>query len=270
MAVINTPQLVRQLDKLGFKAGDEEYCGRGLKARFESLWLTFHPKTTNEGEPVSAVAGAPGLWKNVRSPSGRLERIFDLPLATVTQQKVWDKETGDAVCPLDEMIDWVAATGRGELPEGWKCPSREELEESLPSKALTLETGRFARHGQFQCEGNRLAVSFPLLQRVPVDLSPQRRACLDRLLADIEYRSRLVRLVERETSEQVGSILAEADFSGAPRFAVPLLLRIGLDAVRHVVSQNISAVELLVDPAVTSTVWEFPLAQDSPAEGSHP
>jgi NAD(P)H-hydrate repair Nnr-like enzyme with NAD(P)H-hydrate dehydratase domain len=105
---------------------------------------------------------------------------------------------------------------------------------------------------------------------VPVDLSPQRRACLDRLLADIQNRSRLVRMVERETSEKGRSILAEVDLSGAPRFAVSLLLRIGLDAVRHVVSQNISAAELLADPAVTSTVWEFPLAQVNPAEGSQP
>ena len=93
-------------------------------------------------------------------------------------------------------------------------------------------------------------------------------AYLDELLADIQYRSRLARLVEPGTSEEVRSILAEVDLSGAPQFAMPLLLRIGLDAVRHVVSQSISAVELLVDPAVTSTVWEIPLVQDRPAEGS--
>jgi hypothetical protein len=62
--------------------------------------------------------------------------------------------------------------------------------------------------------------------------------------------------------------VAEVDLSGAPPCALPLLLRIGLDAVRHVVSRSISAVELLVDPTVTSTVWEFPSVRESPAEGS--
>ncbi len=270
MKVMNRPQLARQFDKLGFKAVGDEYRGHGLKIRLESRWLTFHTKTAKKGGLISKAAGVPGLWKNVRDPSGRLERVFDLPMATVTQQEAWDDETGDAACPLNEMINWVRTTRSGKLPAGWECPLREELEESLPGNAFTLETGPFARNGQLHCNDRRLAVSFPLLQRVPVDLSPQRRACLDRLLADIQYRGRLVRLVERETSEQVRSIMAEVDLSGAPRFAARLLLRIGLDAVRHVVSQNISTAEMLVDPAVTSTVWECPLTQENPAEGSQP
>ena len=257
MTVINTPQLVRQFGEIGFKPDGDGYHRNGLRARFDSRWLTFRAQATNEGKLVSETAGVPGLWKNIRSPNGRLERVFDLPLEIVTEQEIWDDETGDALCPLAEMIDWVGATKSGKLPAGWKCPPRDELETSLPNNAFTVEVGRFARQGQFHCEENRLVVSVPLLQREPPDLSPQRRAILDELLAEVQNRNRLVRLVEHETSEKVRSILAEVDLSGVPRFAAPLLLRIGLDAVRHVVSQSISAVELLVDPAVTSTVWEI-------------
>ena len=261
MSVMNTLRLVRQLDKLGFKREGDDYCRNGLRARFESGWLTIQTHQTqaaNGGGPIRDASSAPGLWKTVCRPHDRLELVFDLPLATVTEQEVWDDETGDGLCPLDEMIAWASATSSGSLPAGWKSPPREELEESLPGNAFTLEIGPFARQGQLCCEVNRLSVSIPLLQRIPAELSPRRRACLDQLLADVQNRSRLVRLVESATSTEARSVLAEVDLSGAPQFAIPLLLRIGLDAVRHVVSQSISAVELLANPTVTSTVWEVP------------
>ena len=268
MTVINTPELVRQLDKLGFKPDGDEYRRNGLSARFESRWLTFQTQVGDEDTSISEAAGLPGLWKNVCRPNGRLRRVFDLPLATLADPDIWDDETGDARCPLEMMIDWVATTKSDKLPAGWECLPRNGVEESLSSDAFTVEIGPFARQGQLHCEEDRLAVSIPLLQRVPADLSPQRRACLDDLLTDIQNHSRLVRLVESKTSDDVRSILAEVDLSGAPGFAVPLLLRIGLDAVRHVVSQRVSVVEVLVDPAVTSTVWEIPSVQERPAERS--
>jgi hypothetical protein len=268
MTVMNTPQLVQRFAKLGFKPEGGGYRRNGLRARFESRWLTIHTQAANEGASIRDATGMPGLWKNVRSPSGHLERTFDLPLATVTEQEIWDDETGDALCPLDEMIDWVDATRSGQLPAGWTCPPRKEMEESLPSKAFTMEVGRFARQGQLHCEGCCLSVSIPLLQRVPADLSPPRLACLERLLDDVQNRCRMVRLAESETSEEMKGILAEVDLSGAPRFAMPQLLAIGLDAVRHVVSQSISAVEVLVDPAVKSAAWEIPSVQAGPAERS--
>ena len=62
----------------------------------------------------------PGPWKYVTSLSGHSSRVFDLPLAAIAEQEVWDEETGHALCPLDEIVDWVGATRKGKLPNGWK------------------------------------------------------------------------------------------------------------------------------------------------------
>ena len=268
MSVANLPHLVQQLGELGFEQQGTEFCRDGLRAHFAPCWLTLRTQADHEGGPNSGASGAPGLWKHVRSPGGHPERVFDLPLATVAERETWDDATGDSLHPLNAMLDWVDATRCGRLPSGWRSPAREELEESLPRQALTLEIGPFARQGQLCCDDSRLSVSLPLLQRVPVDLSPEHRACLDQLLADVQNRSRLVRLIEPATRAEARSILAEVDLSGVPRFAMPCLLRIGLDAVRHVVSQSISASELLVNPAVTSTVWRIPSGQKHSAERS--
>jgi hypothetical protein len=194
--------------------------------------------------------------------------VFDLPLAIVSEHEVWDEQTGVASLPIDEMMEWAITAESNELPKGWTSPPREQLEELLPAEALTVETGPFARQGRLQREERRLSLSIPLLHRTPAELSPRRRACLDALLDEIQYRTRLVRLVHREATDGRSGVSVEADLTGAPHFATPQLLRIGLDAARHVVSQHISTVELLVDPTVSSTVWEFPSAQERPAEGS--
>ena len=257
-------QFTQQLEALGFQPDGQEYRRNGMSVRLQPHWMTFH--TEQPDDPPAAQV--PGLWRSICSPDGQYNRVFELPLSTIPHREVLDTKTGHEVHPLGVMVDWAAATSSGTLPRGWDCPPREELEEGLSDKAFTLEVGQYARQGELRSDDQQLCVSIPLLRRIPGDLSPQRDAWLKRLLEDIQYRYRLVRLVENNPDGEERNVVAEVDLSGAPRFAVAQLIHLGLDAVRHVVSHCISTVELLVDPTVTSAVWDFPLVQDRPAEGS--
>jgi hypothetical protein len=273
MNITRLRSITRRLVNHGFQPTGAVFHRHGMSARLDARWLTFLATGSLTVDSAKAgvnshVASKPGLWKQVRGRGGSPVRIFDLPLSAICDSELADEDTCEADCPLEEIIGWAVATEAGKLPAKWQVPPSRELAQSLPGKALTLESGPFARQGNLCCEGSRLTVSIPLLHRVPSDLSAPRSAWLSRLLADVHDRSRLVRVIEKEIDNETTSILVEVDLSGAPRFALPRLVRIGVDAVRHVVSQSISAVELLVDPAVTSTVWEYPSVQERPAEGS--
>ena len=71
MTVMNIPQLVRQLVKLGFQPSAVEYRRNGLTARFDSRWLTIQTQAAHVDAANGEASGRPGLWKNVRDPSGR-------------------------------------------------------------------------------------------------------------------------------------------------------------------------------------------------------
>ena len=135
-----------------------------------------------------------------------------------------DLEWSDAVLAKLVLRSWID-TGR--MREAASDPmllatdlaevlSPEQLEEMLPPDALTVESGQLARQGKLHSENGRLSFSMPLLQRVPAQLSPQRRARLDTLVDQLQCQTRLVRLVRRERSKDEASIVAEVDLSGAP------------------------------------------------------
>lgn len=287
MTVMNTRNLASQLGKHGFTPAGDGYrhndFGRGgMTATFERRWVTLQTgarqngsadntstdtstdnHSTDSTDMNSTDIGRPGLWKTVRDAAGG-RREFHLPQELISAE-AWDDATGDLLDPLTELIHWGRVSAAGELPDGWECPAQEELKRSLPQGAFTVEAGSCARQGQLLCETQRLAIQFPLLQAVPADLSDARRAWLEVILADGQNRCRLVRLAPDTT--ETTRILAEVDLSGVPRFAAAPLVRIGLDAVRHVLSQMMQVCDLLVDPTVTSTVWDFPPVQVEPAEG---
>ena len=210
---------------------------------------------------------SPGLWKAIRRSDNRWERVCDLPLETFQEAELLADETPRVLSPLIQMIDWVSATRTGELPAGWRSLPRDELESLVPESALTLEVGPLALQGTLVCDETRLTVSFPMSQAVSNNLPPTRLACLGRLLEDLQTRFRMVRLIESETVADSRSISAQIDLAGAPRFALPRLLRISVDALRYVVSQSLATVDLFANPAVTSTVWEVPSTQEQPAKG---
>ena len=268
LAMTRTRNLTDQLRELGFQAerdvfrhDDVGQGGGGMTAKVDRRWLTLHTGTLPD---EAAELGQPGLWKTVRE-AGHAHREFHLPQDVISQE-AWDDGNGEILHPLTELIHWGRISAAGELPEGWECPAEDELKRELPQGALTVEAGPHARQGQLLCDANRLAVRFPLLQAVPPDLSDARRAWLDQLLTDMQNRCRLVRLAQ-EQSDHTTRIVAEVDLTGVPPFAAARLVHIGLDALRHVVSQMIEAVELLVDANVTSTICDFSPVQVDPAEG---
>ena len=272
MTAMKAPQLARRLIESGFQPEGGGYCRNSLRACLEPRWLTFRTQADSAAASIIQPSDLHGLWKSVRTAGGDLERVFELPLDVVAEhvaeQEVWDPAGDETLPPVAAVIDWVTASLNGHLPPEWEPPPRSELEAMLPAQALTMTIGPFARQGQLHSEGTHLRIAFPLLSRVPPGLSAPRRRQLSKLLEDIQNRSRLVRMNESHTAGGGSRIVAEMDLSGAPRFAVPRLLRSGVDAIRYVLSRSVVAAELIVDPTVTSTVWEIPSVQDHPAERS--
>lgn len=260
-------RVVARLIQLGFAPCGKNYLRDGLSVCVEPGWLTFRTDTESGSDAVCAGQQSRGLWKLIRRSDDRWDRVCDLPLETLQEAELLTDEMPDVLTPFIQMIDWVSTTRTGELPVGWRNLPRDELEALVPASALTLEVGPLALQGALVCDETRLTVSFPMNQADANNLPATRLAFLRRLLEDLQTRFRMVRLIESETVADSRSITAQIDLAGAPRFALPRLLRISVDALRYVVSQNLAAVELFANPTVTSTVWEVPSAQDQPAKG---
>ncbi|MEQ9379973.1 MAG: hypothetical protein RJP95_03865, partial [Pirellulales bacterium] len=233
-----------------------------------SKWITLSTANAELATEGPSESGPAGLWKTERTASGFVHHVFDVPLEIVTGQSEWCDDIDEVVSPLAAVIEWAESTRNGGLPDGWACPPPQELEELLPTSSLTLQAGRFAKQGTVRRQDSHLSVSMPLLGRVPHDLTPSRRGFLTELIREAQHRTRLVRLVRKPADGEFKNIVAEVDLSGVPEFAAERMLRFGLEAIRHVVKQLVETVEMLVDPTVTSTVWDISSVQEIPAERS--
>jgi hypothetical protein len=133
-------------------------------------------------------------------------------------------------------------------------PPKEEIESWLPEQALTLQVGALALQGALIHGQTRLAFDFPLVPRIPAHLPPARRAWLQVLLADGQRRWRMVRIGIQGDAEAH----AEVDLSGAPHASLEPLARVGLDALRHVVSSLVEPADFLVHGAHGCRAVEVP------------
>jgi hypothetical protein len=241
------------------------YRRNGLRVTLGHRWLTVQAKAAPSGDPAAEQRveplgapglGAPGLWKTVVvGRRGRRKREFHLPLSVLADGEAWAEDGEEAPSPLQTCLDWAAATLGGEVPPGWVCPPRAEVESWVPPRSLAIQSGPLLRHGTIVCDPSRLALSYPLAGGVPDDLSPARRELLGRVLADAESRWRMVR-VGWDGSQDRPAIRAEVDFTGAPKEVLEGLVRAGVDAIRWVVSWSLWSVALLCDTRVACRAWE--------------
>ena len=196
------------------------------------------------GEPLGML-GSPGLWKQIRE-NGGARPVFELPATLLGLDGGCDDEEEEGLDLLVSFMAWAMDTARGKAPRGWEAPQEAEVGSWLGPQDLTIRTGGHIRNGRVIRTDHRLAVSFPIVNRVPPDLSPARRAWLDEVLLDAQDCRRMVRLGRRADGDRV-TVEAEIDLTGAPLAIVSDLFGAGLDSLRGAVSWLLSPAALVVD-----------------------
>ena len=219
-----------------------------VQFHLRSGWGTF--ETTGgrrPKDPLRGQLGLPGLWKlSANGHGATAHRVFELP-PSITPRR--DAEPAR----FDLLSAWAHATVDGRPDRGWSPPPREDIERLLPEGALTLQVGAVALQGALDHDDSRLALDFPIVPRIPDDLPPARAAWLEELLADAQNRWRMVRIgIDGVTAA------AQIDLSGAPHDTLAPLVRIGVDALRHVVSSLVEPADFLVNGADGSRAVEVP------------
>ena len=220
-----------------------------VRFRLRSGWGTFESNGRRRPrDPLRGQLGLPGLWK--LTGNGRhaaAHRLFELP-PSITPRS--DSEPAR----FDELFGWAQATSDGGYDREWSPPPREEIERWLPEGALTLQVGSIALQGALIHGDHRLAFDFPIVPRIPEDLPPTRAAWLEELLADGQNRWRMVRIgIDGDSAAH-----AQVDLSGAPHETLAPLVRIGVDALRHVVSSLVEPADFLVNGADGCRAVEVP------------
>ena len=246
------------LTKLGFVSdgGTNRYRRGGLIFDTDDRWSEL--RATNGSPPPAPLReplGTPGLWKWVAD-----RRVFDLPPAVIAPA---EDEFGATTTPLGGCLEWALQTAAGKLPEGWQTPDRVEVESWIPRAGLTVQFGRVVRQGTLHHASGRLALRFPILPRVPADLSPNKHMWLEEILMDGQSRSRLVRIAFTTN----GSVEAEVDLSGAPHAVIENLFRTGLESLRWIV-EWLEPVDFLVDAGAACRAFEVCPVREQPAERS--
>jgi hypothetical protein len=262
-------RLHAQLAGSGFtraRPGDELRCN-GTAFRFESGWSALrsaHPD--DAADPLVGQLGQPGLWKWARDGNGAgFVRVFDLPPLALGRDGADAEDEGS---PLSACLEWALATAHGRLPDGWGPPPRAEVDGWAPPAALTVQAGPLVRQATVAHGPGRLALTCPLLTRVPEALPPARRAWLRELLLDGQDRWRMVRL-GLSGEPHAPAVLAEVDLSGCPPEVAECLFGAGLAALRWVVEWLARPIDFLADAARPSRALEvFPARAEAPAERS--
>lgn len=229
----------------------------GLAVRPDRRWLTAAAKAGREEDPLWGQLGRPGLWKPVSS-APQVQREFHLPLSVLSaggsagEDGEEDEEAPDL---LEACVAWASATAIDDLPAGWECPARDEVESWIPQGGLTLQAGRLVRQGSLICQRDRLALRMPIVAELSGELSRSRRGWLEEILLDAQDRWRMVRIGMEGQPEQPG-VAAEVDLSGAPPVVLEALFTISLDALRWVASWLVKSAGLVADARVGVAICE--------------
>jgi hypothetical protein len=244
------------LGDLGFRrsADGSTFRQNGMAVLPQGKWLTATARASQGEDPLTGQLGRPGLWKMV-TDSGSARREFHLPLAVLRGEHLPDGEDQESVDPLEACLAWAMATERDDLPAGWECPPREQVEAWVPEGGLTLQSGPIVRQGTLLCQPDRLALRMSIVGEVSGEVSAARRAWLRAVLVDGQDRWRLVRVGE-EGAPGRPSIVAEVDLSGAPWVVLHGLFQISLEALRWTSAWLVQSASLLADARVGCRIWE--------------
>ncbi len=226
------------LEGLGLLPGDHGAPHQNGRIRFSvrSGWGTFESKL-RRSDRLRGQLGQAGLWKACTDAQGTMRRVFELPPSILALAES-DPDR------FKEVAGWALLTVGGKADRKWSPPTQAEVEDWLPDKALTLQVGTIARQGTLILNDDRLTLGFCIVLEIPRNLSAARKAWLRELLADAQNRWRLVRIGLVGHSAQ-----AEVDLTGAPHEALEELVRVGIDALRLVVSLLVEPADFLVNGA---------------------
>jgi hypothetical protein len=257
-------RLHAELSGAGFsraRPGDEYRCN-GAVYRVEGRWSALRSaQPVPAADPLVDQLGKPGLWKWARDANGAgAVRVFDLPpLAS-------GPDAEDEGSPLSACLEWALGTAHGRVPDGWQPPPRVQVDGWAPPAALTVHAGTLVRQATVVHGPGRLALTCPVLTRVPEGLPPARRAWLRELLIEAQDRWRMVR-VGFGGEASAPAVLAEVDLSGSPPEVAECLFGAGLTALRWVVEWLARPADFLADAARPSRALEvFPARAEAPAE----
>jgi hypothetical protein len=224
-----------EVQQLGFAYEESNHLWRSNGTSFESDGRWSALRTNHDGpeyDPLTAPLGQPGLWKTLPANGSAAQRVFDLPpvaLADADDDDVLSEVASEP--PLKACLAWGMATAHGRLPEGWQAPSRAEVEAWIPDGGLTVQFRQIVRQGTLHHSQQRIAIRFPLVPRVPENMSEARRAMLRAVLCDGQSRVRMARIGVGPG----GAIEAEVDLSGAPRGVLEGVVGSGLASLRWLV-----------------------------------
>jgi len=245
------------LKELGFRRArnGSGFRHNGLVVKPRRRWLVATARGAKGEDPLCGRLGKPGLWKPVTEGT-KVRREFHLPLSVLSVEAVPGDEDEEAADPLEACVRWISATALDDVPAGWECPARDEVESWIPDGGLTLRSGTLVRQGTLVCGPDRLALRIPLVREVHAGLSEARRAWLGELLLDAQNRWRMVRIgLEGDPGRE--AVMAEVDLSGAPPVVLEALFRTGLDALRWVASWLVMSAGLVADARVGSRLCEI-------------
>jgi hypothetical protein len=135
---------------------------------------------------------------------------------------------------------------KGDRPESWDPPPREEVETMIPPGWLTLRSGTQARQGELLHGSDCLALRFPIVQHVPESLPDYRIYWLRRLLLDAQTHWRLARV--GSVRDLRGSpVYAEVNLTGAPHGVLAGMITLALAALHALLEWTVGPAVFLMD-----------------------
>lgn len=245
--------LTRTFAAAGFRPRGNCFVRNGLSARIDESWCVF--RGSRSRRPSAHADGGPGLWKPVPNrASSRATFEFHLPLGAFEAALAGsaDEQTES----MREVIDWVASTYAGAVPSSWQPPSRGSLEDWIPAQRYTAQADPFVRQGALTANEQQISIAISIASTPVQALSPARRSWLQALTNDAQRRYRMVRVTTSHPCTAAPGVWATTDLTGAPDFVLPDLLRLAVDATRHVATRLLTAVSLLCQSDLACATWE--------------
>ncbi|MHC4948430.1 MAG: hypothetical protein ACYTG1_09235 [Planctomycetota bacterium] len=219
-----------------------------LRLAADRDWLTARVRTSRRAIEVGPpILEPPGLWKEAER-AGRVDRVFDLPLATLAGGDDEPVEPG-------RLVAWMEATLRGETPPT-AADAIAEIERRCDDGAGVLRAGGVVRRPRVVAADGRLAVRAELAS-LPARMSGARRRHLRRLLRDVAA-VRMVRAGCAAAAAGAGSaVVLDVDLTGLPEGAAGVVVGAALPILRWCFAWLAAPIALLTDPEAPAAVLEL-------------